>query len=108
KLSASLFLYHSMSVVDLSQRRGPVPDTSSNKRLSTEAFRDCVERIQSNRVIRESFFEETENSYTFAIPKDSRWLFLRDRRELSSAGSEHLPYKQRVGGSNPSAPTQRI
>jgi putative endonuclease len=27
--------------------------------------------------------------------------------ELSSAGSEHLPYKQRVGGSNPSAPTQK-
>ena len=26
-------------------------------------------------------------------------------RALSSAGSEHLPYKQRVGGSNPSAPT---
>ena len=24
--------------------------------------------------------------------------------ELSSAGSERLPYKQRVGGSNPSAP----
>ena len=28
-------------------------------------------------------------------------------RELSSAGSEHLPYKQRVGGSNPSTPTLR-
>ena len=27
------------------------------------------------------------------------------RREHSSVGSEHLPYKQRVGGSNPSAPT---
>ena len=27
-------------------------------------------------------------------------------RALSSAGSERLPYKQRVGGSNPSAPTQ--
>ena len=27
--------------------------------------------------------------------------------ELSSAGSEHLPYKQRVGGSNPSAPTKK-
>ncbi len=26
-------------------------------------------------------------------------------RVLSSAGSERLPYKQRVGGSNPSAPT---
>ena len=27
-------------------------------------------------------------------------------RALSSAGLEHLPYKQRVGGSNPSAPTE--
>ena len=26
---------------------------------------------------------------------------------LSSAGSERLPYKQRVGGSNPSAPTNK-
>ena len=26
---------------------------------------------------------------------------------LSSAGSERLPYKQRVGGSNPSAPTKK-
>ena len=30
----------------------------------------------------------------------------RRERALSSAGSEHLPYKQRVGGSNPSAPTK--
>ena len=28
-------------------------------------------------------------------------------RELSSVGLERLPYKQRVGGSNPSAPTLR-
>jgi hypothetical protein len=27
------------------------------------------------------------------------------QREFSSAGSEHLPYKQRVGGSIPSTPT---
>ena len=27
---------------------------------------------------------------------------------FSSAGSEHLPYKQRVGGSNPSTPTARV
>ena len=27
--------------------------------------------------------------------------------EFSSVGSEHLPYKQRVGGSNPSTPTLR-
>jgi hypothetical protein len=29
-----------------------------------------------------------------------------DIREFSSAGSEHLPYKQRVGGSIPSTPTK--
>ena len=28
------------------------------------------------------------------------------KREFSSAGSEHLPYKQRVGGSIPSTPTK--
>ena len=27
---------------------------------------------------------------------------------FSSAGLEHLPYKQRVGGSNPSTSTKRI
>ena len=32
--------------------------------------------------------------------------FLRERA-FSSAGSEHLPYKQRVGGSNPSTPTKK-
>ena len=31
---------------------------------------------------------------------------LTKARALSSAGLEHLPYKQRVGGSNPSAPTR--
>ena len=30
---------------------------------------------------------------------------LRKVRAFSSAGLEHLPYKQRVGGSNPSTPT---
>ena len=30
---------------------------------------------------------------------------LQEVRAFSSAGLEHLPYKQRVGGSNPSAPT---
>ncbi len=27
-------------------------------------------------------------------------------RAISSVGSEHLPYKQRVGGSTPSSPTK--
>ena len=29
-------------------------------------------------------------------------------REHSSVGLEHLPYKQRVGGSTPSAPTRSL
>ena len=33
-------------------------------------------------------------------------IALRNKaRAFSSAGLEHLPYKQRVGGSNPSTPT---
>ena len=41
--------------------------------------------------------------------KKKSLLHLQSQKEgeLSSAGSEHLPYKQRVGGSNPSAPTKR-
>ena len=43
---------------------------------------------------------------------DSGYLcnpFWKDREwEFSSAGSEHLPYKQRVGGSNPSTPTENL
>ena len=40
-------------------------------------------------------------------------LILQSRKnikkgEFSSAGSEHLPYKQRVGGSNPSTPTKSL
>ena len=37
----------------------------------------------------------------------SRYLCTRfsARRAFSSVGLEHLPYKQRVGGSNPSTPT---
>ncbi len=31
---------------------------------------------------------------------------LKGKRELSSAGSEHLPYKQGVTGSNPVVPTK--
>jgi hypothetical protein len=30
---------------------------------------------------------------------------MQTKRAFSAAGSEHLPYKQRVGGSNPSTPT---
>ena len=30
-----------------------------------------------------------------------------EERAFSSAGLEHLPYKQRVGGSNPSTPTKK-
>ena len=41
-----------------------------------------------------------ESGSTFALQ-------FRKRRAFSSAGLEHLPYKQRVGGPNPSTPTKR-
>ena len=40
---------------------------------------------------------------TFAIPFHGKFFW-----EFSSVGLEHLPYKQRVGGSNPSTPTRHI
>ena len=43
-------------------------------------------------------FAESKNVRIFAV------LF----REHSSVGLEHLPYKQRVGGSTPSAPTKAL
>ena len=42
-------------------------------------------------------FGDSKNSRIFAFPI----------REHSSVGLEHLPYKQRVGGSTPSAPTRK-
>ncbi|GEM_PF-6314654 len=50
------------------------------------------------------------------LTEEKRYFFCRDENvvyictrfrngAISSAGSEHLPYKQRVGGSNPSSPT---
>ena len=56
----------------------------------TEGYHYC--HSNSNLVF---FFAEQKMSHIFAL---SFWGF-------SSAGSEHLPYKQRVGGSNPSTPT---
>ena len=47
-------------------------------------------------------FANSKKGYTFAIANGKQPEQLRS---LSSAGSEHLPYKQRVGGSNPSTPT---
>ena len=46
-------------------------------------------------------FGDIKKSRTFAS-------LLREKAigAFSSAGSEHLPYKQRVGGSNPSTPTR--
>ena len=45
----------------------------------------------------------SKKSNTFASQ-----LTKRPFRAFSSAGSEHLPYKQRVGGSNPSTPTDEV
>ena len=50
-------------------------------------------------------FEKSE--IKFASSKNVR-IFAVLFREHSSVGLEHLPYKQRVGGSTPSAPTKSL
>ena len=55
------------------------------------------------------FFIETQKKtgkiFCYYKIKSYFCIAFEKQRALSSAGSEHLPYKQRVGGSNPSAPT---
>ena len=55
------------------------------------------------------FFIETQKKtgkiFCYYKIKSYLCIAFEKQRALSSAGSEHLPYKQRVGGSNPSAPT---
>ena len=46
------------------------------------------------------YLEVIKKGYTFAPELKTR--------VLSSAGSEHLPYKQRVTGSNPVGPTRNL
>ena len=50
-----------------------------------------------------------EIKYTciFATAFGTLEFWSKNSRELSSVGSEHLPYKQRVIGSNPIAPTRK-
>ena len=49
---------------------------------------------------------DSEKSATFASQLRKTTSQGYKMRAFSSAGSEHLPYKQRVGGSNPSTPTR--
>ena len=49
---------------------------------------------------------DSEKSATFASQLRKTISQGSKIRAFSSAGSEHLPYKQRVGGSNPSTPTR--
>ena len=55
------------------------------------------------------FFIETQKKtgkiFCYYKIKSYFCIAFEKQRALSSAGSEHLPYKQRVGGSNPSTPT---
>ena len=41
------------------------------------------------------------------MPKMITFAFSINERELSSAGLEHLPYKQGVNGSSPLVPTRK-
>ena len=61
------------------------------------------------------FFYEKPTYLNFSIKKICRIQIFNvplhphfaKARAFSSVGLEHLPYKQRVGGSNPSTPTRR-
>jgi hypothetical protein len=45
--------------------------------------------------------------FSLQLLKSYIYLHPEPQREISSAGSEHLPYKQGVTGSNPVSPTKK-
>ena len=48
-------------------------------------------------------------TFALAFGKERRFHHKNGKQwAISAAGSEHLPYKQRVGGSNPSSPTDML
>jgi hypothetical protein len=58
--------------------------------------------FQANTIVT----EDLKTNFPFFLDKRRSYLYLPSRfGEHSSAGSEHLPYKQGVTGSNPVAPT---
>ena len=78
-------------------------------------------KTQKIFIIRAKKFGGNAATLIFALPKrnkdseekkdweySSKALIVNKQkiREFSSVGSEHLPYKQRVGGSSPSTPTE--
>ena len=60
-----------------------------------------IRKMRKNLKYFPKIFAVLEKSVTFASQ-----LRVAALRAFSSAGLEHLPYKQRVGGSNPSTPTE--
>ena len=67
---------------------------------------ECVTDIQCVMNSGEIFIEKSWLKIWSVRKKCLTLHRFRQERALSSAGSERLPYKQRVGGSNPSAPTK--
>ena len=60
--------------------------------------------FQKKRIFQEKnpiFVWQFRKKQYLCIALDETWA-------VSAVGSEHLPYKQRVGGSNPSLPTRAV
>ena len=75
--------------------RAPCPTCCSNG-VARKAWESTSEKL---------FFKNPAKHLAVSEIVRTFASLLRTTRALSSAGSERLPYKQRVGGSNPSAPT---
>ena len=66
-----------------------------------------IQMRQGNYKKKAIFFEKSDEKFADSKICCTFASLSGTKRAFSSAGSEHLPYKQRVGGSNPSTPTTR-
>ncbi len=81
--------------------RGMFMFTSSVSSVVPQQAPAMKQRVNVDEKYRKKFGGLAKTNYLCTHILDKEWAF-------SSAGLEHLPYKQRVGGSNPSTPTERV
>ena len=77
-------------------------DMKNSRTFAALLKRKCLGRLAQ---LVQSICLTSRGSAVRIRQRPPKFHFRSSKRAFSSAGSEHLPYKQRVGGSNPSTPT---
>ena len=90
----------------ITNRKIPLEERITGRPLPVNAvvLRDLKERIALT--LNPDINDGMNGAITQSVHQGARSQLSAGNRAISSVGSEHLPYKQGVGGPNPSSPTR--